>query len=553
MAKKRDQHWNAERFRKRQEKRVAMPKNSVWEYAAEMVMTMDGQRFPMSGAIMYPSNPYQFETAAEAEDIIRRLARQLEESGNAKARLDSLQTELKQRDEFIQQLAESAFILGCVGEVSEKRVTVRVGSAVFDAAMPKDGCKVGDFVKVAQPSNQILGVAPDAPRVGAIGSVQTVISPTRCEVSINGQSRQLVVAAHVGALEVGDQVVVDDSGYFVLAKAVGSAASLVYEDETGVTWGDIGGLDDAKEAIREAIEYPVQFADLYRAYGKSPSKGVLLYGPPGGGKTMLGKATATALRGHSAGIPGGFLYVKGPELLNRYVGATEESIRALFDKARQYKAKTGHAAVLFIDEADAILGRRGGRGFGLESTTVPAFLAEMDGLDDAGAFVMLATNRPDTLDAAVTRDGRIDRKILVGRPTKATAAEILKLHLRRRPLALDEDPDALVHGVVETMFDDAVLVLDAGTFEDKPVRLLFRDVISGAAIAGVVNRATDRALARDRESGAEPTGITASDVRASVFSAAREMAHTDLRAEIMDAIAMQVSTVAAKEFGKDAN
>lgn len=467
---------------------------------------------------------------------------------NRDNKIDQLQSELTQRDAFIKDLGESAFVVGIVASIEKDRAMVRVGGMMLDSKVPPKGCKVGDYVRVVQPSNQIHSVVEDAPRVGAVASV-TSINGRTIEVNASGQARSVVVTPHVGELKQGDAVIIDETGYFAVTRGVADSQTLMFEASTGISWEDIGGLHDAKEAIREAIEYPIRYAELYRGYGKAPSKGVLLYGPPGCGKTMVGKATATAIRdAHGSMFPGAFLYVKGPELLDKYVGATEDAIRGLFEKARRYKAKTGHAAVLFIDEADALLGRRGGRSLGgMETTVVPAFLAEMDGLEDSGAFVMLSTNRSEDLDSAIVRDGRIDRKILVGRPDKTSAINILNLALKGRPTVEDFDPAALVTVCAE-MFSDDALVMDVGKFEESTehVRLLLRHVLSGAVITGIANRATERAIRRDREEDrSEPSGITTDDLLVSVHAAARELAKTDVRQEVYDLVVSAVGHAAA--------
>jgi proteasome-associated ATPase len=486
--------------------------------------------------------------------------------------ISSLTKEKAELEEFVQSLGEAANLVGLVSGVSKAgRLTVRVGAMTFESKMPLevDGTPtpdakdlplgisatpakigVGDFVAVVQPQNQVLKRI-EAPRVGATGSVTHIDEAAGTfEVSVNGISRSVVRADACKAAKVGDAVVVDETGYFALTMAVQPMASHAFEEETGVSWDEIGGLEDAKEALREAIEYPIRFASLYAGYARKPAKGALLWGPPGCGKTMLGKAVATSLRAAHArdgkAIAGGFLYIKGPELLNKYVGATEDKIRQLFERARRYRADSGHPAVVFIDEAEALLGARGGRSLsGLEATTVPTFLAEMDGLDTHAAFVLLSTNRPDSLDPAVVRDGRIDRRIEVKRPRLAQALEIL--HLATADTFSDERTD--LQQVAEAMFSDLAIVSEICRHEGHHLQLRMRDVMSGAVIAGVVGRAIEHAIRRDREAGlSEPSGLTHTDFDAAIRASCAELGATPHMHEVFEIVQAHLGAEQAKEW-----
>lgn len=200
----------------------------------------------------------------------------------------------------------------------------------------------------------------------------------------------------------------DPSGLVVVRDLGKDTQRFSLNQPSTVTWDDIGGLVDAKQQMLEAVELPWKHPDLYAHYGKKPLRGVLLYGPPGCGKTMLGAAAASSLaRTHGKDqIESGYLYVKGPEILDPFVGVTEATIRELFERGRAHEKAHGYPATLFIDEADAILGKRGGNGPNssiIDHTVVAQFLSEMDGLDKNGTIVILATNRADILDPAVTR------------------------------------------------------------------------------------------------------------------------------------------------------
>jgi proteasome-associated ATPase len=198
-----------------------------------------------------------------------------------------------------------------------------------------------------------------------------------------------------------------------------------------IDWGDVGGLKSQVDEIRKHIEGPIKNAKLYREFGIEPSKGALLYGPPGCGKTLISRVIASKIIDAKKGNADSFVYIKGPEILNHYVGATEEKIRSIFEQCRKNSIATGTRSVIFIDEAEAILSRRGsGISSDVNNTIVPQFLAEMDGFDQNSPFVLLSTNLPNALDPAVVREGRIDIKVEIKRPTIEDAVEIFEIHMK---------------------------------------------------------------------------------------------------------------------------
>lgn len=249
------------------------------------------------------------------------------------------------------------------------------------------------------------------------------------------------------------------------------------------------------------------------------------------GKTLLAKAVANAVREMFGGASdSGFIYIKGPEVLNMWVGNTESQIRGLFVRAKEHKEEHGYPAVVFIDEADAILGKRGGHHASvLSSTIVPTFLAEMDGLSDSGAFVLLATNRQDILDPAIVREGRIDRKVVVARPDLKASAQILRIHLNRTKLA--DDPDELAGTAAAEMFNDIHHLYNVG-LKAKGVRKFYiRHLVSGAMLAGTVDVATSFAINRDVEAGHQrASGLRKTDMIEAVrqiVKANRNLNHED--------------------------
>jgi proteasome-associated ATPase len=287
---------------------------------------------------------------------------------------------------------------------------------------------------------------------------------------------------------------------------------------TELPWSAIGGQDEAVRAIRDTIELPFLHRDLFKRFEYTVPKGFLLYGPPGCGKTLLGKATAYNLRRQvkeQTGVdrPEFFLHLKGPEILNMWVGESERQVRDLFSQCRE-RAQDGALAFLFVDEAESILGtRHGGRYHSMVSTLVPMFCTEMDGLEPLqNVVVILASNRADLIDPAILRPGRIDRKIKVRRPDAAGARAIYEIYLRAS-LPLAEPRADLARVVVEAHFGRAPEneFLEAIYRSGRREVLCRGDLASGAIIAAVVERAKSLAIRRAIESGHD-TQLTRDDL-----------------------------------------
>src|SRR5437868_5717541 len=274
-----------------------------------------------------------------------------------------------------------------------------------------------------------------------------------------------------------------------------------------IPWSSIGGQNEAVQAIRDSIELPFLHAHLFKRFQHPVPKGFLLFGPPGCGKTLLGKATAHNLRLQIKAETGEdrpefFLNVKGPEILNMWLGESERQVRDLFSQCRE-KAAEGQLAFLFIDEAESILGTRHASRIGTNilSTLVPMFCTEMDGLERLqNVVVILASNRADLIDPAILRPGRIDRKIRVRRPDKGAAHEIYKIYLTDN-LPLASARDGMTEAIVEAHYakSDQNRFLDI-TFRSGRHDYLHRgDLASGAIIAAIVERAKEFAIKRSIE------------------------------------------------------
>ncbi|MFL6183976.1 MAG: proteasome ATPase, partial [Actinomycetes bacterium] len=342
-------------------------------------------------------------------------------------------------------------------------------------------------------------------------------------------------------LRAGDSLLLDVRSGFVLEHLPKpEVEELILEEVPDISYQDIGGLGDQIEQIRDAVELPFLHADLFAEHQLKPPKGILLYGPPGCGKTLIAKAVANSLAKKVAevtGKPSGrsyFLNIKGPELLNKYVGETERQIRLIFQRAKE-KSSEGVPVIVFFDEMDSIFRTRGsGVSSDVENTIVPQLLSEIDGVEQLKNVIVIgASNREDMIDPAILRPGRLDVKIKIERPDADAARDIFsKYLLSSLPLAEDVVASAagdreaaltrIINEGVKRMYADA----DENRFlevtyanGDKEV-LYFKDFNSGAMIENIVNRAKKMAIKRFLETGEK--GIKATDLFGAVTDEFKE-------------------------------
>jgi proteasome-associated ATPase len=336
-------------------------------------------------------------------------------------------------------------------------------------------------------------------------------------------------------LRIGDRVRIDTRSGLVL-EVLGrpDVDELLLEVVPDVTYDDIGGLDTQISAIADAVELPFLHADLFAEHRLPAPKGVLLYGPPGCGKTLIAKAVANSLAKKVAASIGEdkgrsyFVNIKGPELLNKYVGETERQIRLVFERARE-KSDEGWPVIVFFDEMDSMFRTRGtGVSSDMESTVVPQLLAEIDGVEGLENVIVIgATNREDLIDPAILRPGRLDVKIRIDRPDAHAARQVFLRYLNDEiPIGDGETVDQMVSAAVDEMYrvDDDNRFLEVTYANGDKEVLYFKDFASGAMIENIVRRAKKSAVKRVIDGGSR--GITSDDLISAVRSEFTE--HEDL-------------------------
>jgi proteasome-associated ATPase len=432
---------------------------------------------------------------------------------------------IEKLEEVIKKVTSPANRIGTfLGNVGKETAHIVVGGADYycnvDPRIPIAKLKKGTRVLVNEAFVIVgdLGFEP----AGPVTKVTEVIGTDRLRVGNEHGTQSLVLQRSAplakAALKQGDEVRVDSNYRMALEMMSAPGSHEHYLDNVPeLPWSKVGGQERAIEAIKDAIELPLLHPHLFQKFHHATPKGFLLYGPPGCGKTLIGKATAynltRQLRDKATGaekdVREYFMHVKGPEILNMWVGESERMVREIFATARE-KRREGFMPFLFIDEAESILGtRRASRYSSILSTLVPMFCSEMDGIDSLNdVVIILASNRADLIDPAILRPGRIDRKIKVDRPNKEGAREIYRIYLiNDLPYdgALAKEADnigAAIEKLIERFVDWQFARRDENKFLEVTLRsgrkeVLYRaDLISGAIIASVVERAKAMAIKR---------------------------------------------------------
>ena len=376
---------------------------------------------------------------------------------------------------------------------------------------------------------------------GEVVKIKEILDQRRVLISLRADEERVVEVSErvkVSDLKFGDAVLLNRvSGILMEKLPEYEIEDLMLEEVPDISFNEIGGQDEQIENIRDAIEMPYLYPEEYKEFDLSPPKGILLYGPPGCGKTMMASAIANNLakrireKTGRDDVKGYFINVKGPELLNKYVGETERKIREVFQKARD-KSKEGVPVVIFFDEMDSLFRSRGmGISSDMESTVVPTFLAEIDGIEGLRDVIVIgASNRQDLLDPAVLRPGRLDIKIKVARPeTEEDARDIFSKYLRPDlPIApetvakYDNDPQQAIDHLIQTAVGEMYTATDDNKFIEvtyargEREMLYFKDFISGAMIRNIVDRAKKSAIKRLIDEGDGGKGLRLEDIKSAI-------------------------------------
>ncbi len=372
--------------------------------------------------------------------------------------------------------------------------------------------------------NEAMNVvaALDFEQVGEVVLLKELLADGRRAVVVGHTDEERVVriadpllAPEAGPLRVGEALMLDPRSHYVYERVPKSEVEeLVLEEVPDIDYSQIGGLASQIELIRDAVELPYLHADLFKQYQLRAPKGVLLYGPPGCGKTLIAKAVANSLAKKVAEVTGQpqgrsyFLNIKGPELLNKYVGETERHIRLVFQRARE-KASEGTPVIVFFDEMDSLFRTRGsGVSSDVENTIVPQLLSEIDGVEGLENVIVIgASNREDMIDPAILRPGRLDVKIKIERPDAEGARDIFSKYITTNlPLHPDDLAEhggseqacvaAMIQRTVERMYSEADenRFLEVTYANGDKETLYFKDFNSGAMIENIVGRAKKAAI-----------------------------------------------------------
>ncbi|MBL8087102.1 MAG: AAA family ATPase [Chthonomonas sp.] len=493
------------------------------------------------------------EHGDQLEKIVQKLEELAGQDTKARAYLDALQEQLKaqarraeERDELLakyeeayQKLTQPANRIGIfLRELEGEKILICQGDsemvALCDPAVDRATLRAGTRVLLNE-AYAVVGMMPPN-ESGNVVKVAEALADGRLRISTDGQGQQSRFIGRSESLRQtvikrGDDVRMDPSGRLALEHFAQTETQDYFVEEVPVTpWSSIGGQQEAIQLIRETIEHPMLYPELYAKFDKRPVKGILLYGPPGCGKTLIGKAIAYNLAkeyservGHD--VKEYFMHISGPKILNMWLGETERMVREIFDTARQ-RAKDGRLVVIFMDEAESVLRTRSsGRWLNISNTVVPQFCAELDGLVSLDNVVLVLTsNRPDYIDPAILRPERIDRKVKIRRPDRDSAREILGIYLHEN---LPLDPEwvaenegepacarkALVEATIAELWREtsATEFLELGLKNGSKQTLYYHDLVSGALLKSVVDRAKDTAIRRAIENDGEG-GVNMADL-----------------------------------------
>ena len=482
------------------------------------------------------------ESALGGEALAQKLSAEVEKNHRLEYALRELREEVVQLGERVEKLTRPPSPYGIVvGRnpddhfdvlVNGRKLRVSVGGNI-----DCDTIELGSEVLLNDSMSIVEARHPE--HAGDVVTLTKVLEDgIRAIVSFRGDDErvcELSDSLRGANLRSGDLLRLDSRSNLLLERLLQPEVEhLLLEHVPNVTFADIGGLDDQIEKIRDAVELPFLHADLFAEYQLPAPKGILLYGPPGCGKTLIAKAVANSLAQRVAAKTGDdkgrsyFINIKGPELLNKYVGETERQIRLVFQRARE-KSEEGWPVIIFFDEMDSMFRTRGtGVSSDMESTIVPQLLAEIDGADKLQNVIIIgATNREDLIDPAILRPGRLDVKIRVDRPNRNAAQQILLRYLSDDlPFGEGCHIADIVDLAIDRIFAETAenRFLEITYQNGEKEELFYKDFLSGAMLENIVRRAKKRAIKRRIDGG--DGGIITADLISSVVDEFLE--HEDL-------------------------